>query len=173
MTSVGERIRQAREAKGWTQMELASAVGMNNRSMASRWERDEAVPRGSTRLKIATALGVCNEWVRTGEGPMMVSNLDAFAASSKLNFEGIASESLTEEEMAPIPPGVLGNCAEIPFLNPACRILEELVASRGINLSNEEFNKIAILAASDAIRADRQPLKKDVLQAMSHVLERD
>ncbi len=66
--STGQRIKEAREAKGWTQDDLANVL-KTSRTLVSNWERDETTPRGSTRMKIAIALGVSTEWLRTGEGP--------------------------------------------------------------------------------------------------------
>jgi len=44
MTLTGPQIREARGRVGWTQKELAEAVGVSLRSV-SAWERGEAVPR--------------------------------------------------------------------------------------------------------------------------------
>lgn len=57
---VGLRIRWAREAKGWTQQELANEVGYGSGSTISHIERgwDNASPRLLALTRIAEALGV-------------------------------------------------------------------------------------------------------------------
>ena len=73
MGGVGRRIRQARESLGWTQDQLADATE-THRSQVSRWEKDDPEPRGTTRNKLARALGVSDEWLETGSGPMRVTS---------------------------------------------------------------------------------------------------
>ena len=69
--TMGQRIRSAREAKGWTQDDLAAAM-KTSRSLVSDWERDATDPRGSTRIKLSDALDVSPEWIRTGVGPRTI-----------------------------------------------------------------------------------------------------
>src|SRR6266508_3105536 len=54
---VGARIREAREAKGWTQRELAQALpGRVDGPSVSRWERGGVLPQLDTLRAIADAL---------------------------------------------------------------------------------------------------------------------
>jgi transcriptional regulator with XRE-family HTH domain len=55
--SVGARIRQARRAQGWTQDDLAAAVGVS-RSAVAQWETDRAGQIRDNLGRIAQALGV-------------------------------------------------------------------------------------------------------------------
>jgi transcriptional regulator with XRE-family HTH domain len=57
MSTVGERIRQARERAVFGQAELARAAGI---SVAGLWqiEHGQREPRPATIRKIATALGI-------------------------------------------------------------------------------------------------------------------
>ena len=50
------RIRKMRKAKGWTQAELARAVGVTQAQVA-KWESDAANPSKQTLLKLASAFG--------------------------------------------------------------------------------------------------------------------
>jgi transcriptional regulator with XRE-family HTH domain len=52
---VGERIRAAREAKGWSQAELAAGLGVTVTTI-SRWERGTAVPQRSVLRTLSRAL---------------------------------------------------------------------------------------------------------------------
>lgn len=64
----GEVLKSQREAVGMTQTQLADAVGLKQ-SDISRWERDERIPRWEMIQRIADALGVSTEALRTIEPP--------------------------------------------------------------------------------------------------------
>jgi len=59
--ALGAKIRQAREARGWLQHELAEAVGVEPPTV-SRWETDEMRPRPKKLVKIAELLDRPIEW---------------------------------------------------------------------------------------------------------------
>ena len=50
-------VKRERLEKGWTQQELADRTGVKQSTVA-KWERDGAVYRKATRLKLAKAFGV-------------------------------------------------------------------------------------------------------------------
>lgn len=52
--TVGERIKWARARAGLSQSELGERVEADA-SQVSRWETDQVIPRGGTRLRIANA----------------------------------------------------------------------------------------------------------------------
>src|SRR5690242_15509882 len=56
-TDIGARIRIAREEQGWTQDQLASAVGVS-RSAVAQWETGRAGQVTTNLTRVATALGV-------------------------------------------------------------------------------------------------------------------
>ena len=56
-TLLGERIRQARLAKHWTQEELAHAAGLDRAYLGSL-ERGERNPSLATLVRVAKVLGV-------------------------------------------------------------------------------------------------------------------
>ena len=87
-TSLGARIRLARERQGLVQSALAEAL-QTNASLVSKWERDEVTPRISTLAKIAKALKVHLEWLREGEGErnLPASLLEARVALQKATME--------------------------------------------------------------------------------------
>lgn len=68
-TTIGDRIRQAREAKELDQSTLAMKVGIVTRTL-QRWEKAEQIPDGVSLTKIAKATGVHPHWLLTGEGEM-------------------------------------------------------------------------------------------------------
>lgn len=68
-TTLGERLRVARERRGWSQTQLAARSGVSN-SLISRIERDEVKSPGHDKLmKLAAALGI-EVAELTGEQPM-------------------------------------------------------------------------------------------------------
>lgn len=53
----GIRIREARQAAGYTQASLAEAIGVDQANV-SRWERGAATPRDTRRRQLGELLGV-------------------------------------------------------------------------------------------------------------------
>ena len=64
------------------------------------------------------------------------------------------------------------NITAIPVLTRACELIEPFASALGITLSEESKSKIAIVAASIAIRAKRDdPTREDVLNALGEMSE--
>ncbi len=55
--TIGERIKEARKAKGMKQKELAEILGCTKQNI-SRFEKSKTSPRADTLIKIAETLGV-------------------------------------------------------------------------------------------------------------------
>ncbi len=68
-TSIGDRLREARENKGLDQAALASKTGVVTRTL-QRWEKSEQVPDGVMLMTIAKLTGVQPSWLLTGDGEM-------------------------------------------------------------------------------------------------------
>lgn len=66
MKTTGERIRQAREALGWSAQVLASKVGYKTQSGISNLENRSSGSGGNKIGAIATALDVSLEWLING-----------------------------------------------------------------------------------------------------------
>ena len=62
---IGERIREARQAKGWTQDELADVVGVS-RSAVAQWETGRAGQVTGNLARIAEVLDVGIEYLTHG-----------------------------------------------------------------------------------------------------------
>ena len=68
-TTIGDRLREARESKEMDQSTLADKAGIATRTL-QRWEKGEQVPDGVAITKIAKATNVQPSWLLTGEGEM-------------------------------------------------------------------------------------------------------
>lgn len=66
-TSLGQRIREARQAKGLDQARLSAKLDIATRTL-QRWEKGEQEPDGSDIMRIAKATGVLPQWLLTGDG---------------------------------------------------------------------------------------------------------
>jgi transcriptional regulator with XRE-family HTH domain len=62
---IGARIRSAREEQGWTQDQLAEAVGVS-RSAVAQWETGRAGQVTTNLTRVAAALGVGVEYLMHG-----------------------------------------------------------------------------------------------------------
>jgi transcriptional regulator with XRE-family HTH domain len=79
--AIGERIRAARQELGWTQDELAAAVGVS-RSAVAQWETGRAGQVTANLTKIAAILGTGVEHLMYGRdkfAPGQVSRGDELA----------------------------------------------------------------------------------------------
>jgi repressor LexA len=68
-STIGDRIRKARENKEIDQATLSDKVGIATRTL-QRWEKGEQVPGGDFLMQIARATGVRPDWLLTGDGDM-------------------------------------------------------------------------------------------------------
>lgn len=60
--SIGERIKELRVKKGWTQEQMAEKLDMN-RANFSNYERGVSTPPGETLLKIAELLHTTTDYI--------------------------------------------------------------------------------------------------------------
>jgi transcriptional regulator with XRE-family HTH domain len=100
--TVGERIRQAREARALTQAELATRVGFKNQSAIGNLEA-RATGRGGFRLaEIAAVLSVPVQWLLdgpdTGEVPASSDEIrPALQSAISLNARKVEEPSSPRE----------------------------------------------------------------------------
>ncbi|MDI6766809.1 MAG: XRE family transcriptional regulator [Bacteroidota bacterium] len=66
-TSIGDRIRTARENKQYDQIRLSVKIGIATRTL-QRWEKGLQVPDSNYLLRLAKYTGVKPEWLLTGDG---------------------------------------------------------------------------------------------------------
>ena len=82
---IGGRIKAAREALGLTQEGLAKAVGGSKRGIQENEARNR-VPGGDV-VSGMIGLGINANWLLTGEGPMLMSELSTMARVDMLLAE--------------------------------------------------------------------------------------
>jgi len=68
-STIGDRVRLARENKELDQASLADKIGVVTRTL-QRWEKGDQIPDGISITKIAKATNVQASWLLTGEGEM-------------------------------------------------------------------------------------------------------
>lgn len=71
LTSVGARIREARQARGLTQNELATVLGVT-RSAVAQWETGRAGQESAMLPRIAEALAISPGWLLAGDEVLSV-----------------------------------------------------------------------------------------------------
>jgi transcriptional regulator with XRE-family HTH domain len=76
MATFGDRVREEREARGWSLQRLADEVSKITREKCPRVSIEKVESRSSAHSKwarpIALALGVNYDWLTTGEGPKAI-----------------------------------------------------------------------------------------------------
>ncbi len=75
-TLVGHQIAKAREAKGFTSLQLAQRVGVEEDTLLD-WESERSSPRANRLAQIAGILGVPLAWLIAGEENEDVTEYDA------------------------------------------------------------------------------------------------
>jgi transcriptional regulator with XRE-family HTH domain len=148
MSTVGSRVKEGREAKNWSQDDLAKRLS-TSRTLVSAWERDETHPRGSTRLKIANALGLHTEWLRTGEGPRTLeegqeSTIQLFQDADRLVAQHIY---------------------------PAFELTQQVLKDQGVDLGDEPLAKVVMRVAMRGLMERRELTTADVTEALVAVLQ--
>lgn len=89
MPPLGERIRQARRAKGMTQEQMAQAIGSKLRAV-QRWESGQGAPSWLFMQRLEEQFGVL---VPRAE---KVDDLDAMESFVRSRFDGADEELLAE-----------------------------------------------------------------------------
>ena len=97
--TLGGRIRAVRKAWGWTQEDLAKALG-NDRQIISYWERDQAKPTRSAMQLLAQVFGLKVEALSDGEGFTIHAPLDSSGTTNPLEAIRLALRDL-HKEIAP------------------------------------------------------------------------
>lgn len=68
---MNERLKELRKILGLTQQEMADKIGVKRNTIAT-YESGKVDPSSRTLADICKEFGVREEWLRTGEDPMLV-----------------------------------------------------------------------------------------------------
>ena len=72
MSTIGERIKKVRKAKGYTQQKFADELGLKQNTIAT-YEMNKTAPSDRTISDICQKFRVSEKWLRTGEGQMEIA----------------------------------------------------------------------------------------------------
>lgn len=72
MSTIGERIKEVRKAKGYTQQKFADELGLKQNTIAT-YEMNKTAPSDRTISDICQKFRVSEKWLRTGEGQMEIA----------------------------------------------------------------------------------------------------
>lgn len=93
---LGERIANARKAKGWAQEELAQRLGVTLDSIV-RWETEQLTPRANKLVKLSGVLGVPIMWLVAGaEQPPEIGSFQIGRFAHLENKLDMAEEKIQE-----------------------------------------------------------------------------
>mgnify|MGYP003291077871 CR=1 FL=1 len=73
MSTIGERIKETRKAKGYTQQRFADELGLKQNTIAT-YEMNKTIPSDRTISDICQKFRIREEWLRTGEGDMEIAD---------------------------------------------------------------------------------------------------
>ena len=94
--SIAQRLKQARQARGYTQDALASAIGVS-RGVITNIEYDKADPQSLVIRAISHELHINEDWLLSGEGSMDTASDQEKSAYLLTEIYNLAKE-LSEEE---------------------------------------------------------------------------
>lgn len=69
MSSIGDRIKQAMDAAGFTQPDLARRIGVSKQAISAMIAGTTKAPTADNVFRIAEATGYEARWIVTGKGP--------------------------------------------------------------------------------------------------------
>ena len=148
MGDIADRIRLAREKKGLSVRLAAKTSGVSPAAW-SAWEAGESVPRGSNRMKVALALNISSEWLRTGEAeppprtspPLPQDSYTALLVAlgpflrAVDGYLALLHQQLPLDQRIGMAAALIARCHEIGLKDPETLSLEDLHAV----LSKEAF----------------------------------
>jgi len=97
--SLGERIKQRRQALKITQQELAQSLGMTPQHI-SAIEQDKGAPSIALLLKLAEELGVSIDYLVSGKEGVITDIIPAIKANKRLNLKAKRALIALVEELS-------------------------------------------------------------------------
>lgn len=90
MLTMGQRIKEARKAKGFTLQRVADAFGINRSSVAN-WERDDTRPDMDKIHTLAKLLGVSGDYLINGISTPSIPKMEANVSNIKIRMIPVLS----------------------------------------------------------------------------------
>lgn len=137
MSTIGQRLKMARESLGFDQASFAKELGQSSRDTISRWERGLSFPPSDVVSLVHEKFGINAGWLITGEGEMRPSG----AAAGRVDDQGLAAEVARASE-----------AIDLYWLQQAIEVIETLMRDTGRTMSPEGKSK-AIALAYDVLLA--------------------
>lgn len=109
LTEIGSRMKVAREVLGLTQDGLAKAVRGSKRGIQENETRNR-VPGGEV-IAGMVELGINANWLLTGEGPMLLEDIQQLAAPSSPKINVDALEAIIEGILVADPKATAAHIA--------------------------------------------------------------
>ena len=122
MNTIGDRIKEIRKRKGYTQQKFADALGLKQNTVAT-YEMNKTIPSDRTISDICREFGVDKIWLETGVGEPfrpMDRNEQIAVILSKAIFGNATARDRLIRVFAQLPD---------EMYDQAERILEEIVAN--------------------------------------------
>ena len=76
---LGNRIRQLRAERNWSQRELARRIGVASKSVISYYELGERFPSYETLLRLSEVFAVSTDYLLRGKGKDMKISVDSLS----------------------------------------------------------------------------------------------
>lgn len=95
----GARLRRVREERGFTQKDVADAVGIS-KSAIQQWEQEKSRPIGSNLVNAAAFLGVAPDYIITGRESAAVRPFDGKMLAEVIEI-ALSTEDYNAEKRSP------------------------------------------------------------------------
>lgn len=130
MTTLNSRLRAWREAKRLRQDDAASLLGVPTGTY-QKYEMGIRAPGAAAIEAFVTAGGINANWLLTGEGPMLLGDLQAAGWSGALDRQRMAMAVEALEEVLLEAGRTMAPAKKAKVLLAAYDLLEEPSATRG------------------------------------------
>jgi transcriptional regulator with XRE-family HTH domain len=95
--SIGQRVRELRQAKGWAFDRLARETGLSRGTLWEAEHKKDREPRHRTLVRIAEALGVPVEYLRDGKMPAAEEDLSSYSPDVYARAQGLKNPDYVQQ----------------------------------------------------------------------------
>jgi transcriptional regulator with XRE-family HTH domain len=99
LATFGQRIRAVRGAWGWSQLKLASTLGLDQATI-SFWEQDKIIPGGTSTVAIAALFRTSIESLETGAGFVIPDPPSDLPQLDQHSFRSVSLPSLAQDQLS-------------------------------------------------------------------------